>query len=106
MKYPAEQVTSARAVLLENLQDGCTLYLINRRVTASGQTRFVSSLIIGADGSPRYFSYHVARVLGMSYVPGGRHDSIRISALGLDVGTYLAQKLSASLGISVRHQWL
>jgi len=77
---PAEQVTSARAALLENLQDGCTLYLINRRVTASGQTRFVSPLIITANGSPHYFSWHVAALLGMSYVPGGMHDSIRISA--------------------------
>lgn len=106
MKYPAEQVATAQATLLENLSPGCRLYLINRRVTASGRTRFVSPLMISADGSPRYFSWHVACLLGMSYEPGGMHDSIRINALGLDVGTYLTQKLSGSLGFGVSHQWL
>jgi hypothetical protein len=69
------------------------VYVIIRRVSASGMTRWITPLIF-VDGEPRYLGYHVARVLGAGL---DNDRGVRVVGCGMDMGWHLIYSLSTAL---------
>jgi hypothetical protein len=89
---------------------GTTVYCILRHVSKSGMCRDISPIVfLGGDAdSPRYYSFHVANVLGWRAVSGG-HDAVRVVGGGMDMGFHLVSSLAVAIygdGYALKHHWL
>lgn len=84
----------ARETLREMLKPGDTVYTILRHVSSSGMTRSISLVVID-DGDVRDWSYLAARAMGDRI--DERHDGIKVSGCGMDMGFHLVYGLGRTL---------
>jgi hypothetical protein len=94
MKYSKSEIAESKAALLEWLKPGMTVYTILDSCSRSGMCRHIRLVVLEGD-SPRYLSYHAAKVLG--YKCDRHSDAIRITGCGMDMGFALVYELSSAL---------
>lgn len=95
----ASQKQQDRAAAIARLQlelkPGDTIYTILRHVSSSGMTRAISLVAVGDDREPWDFSYLAARAMDDRI--DGKHDGIRTTGAGMDMGYQLVYNLGRTL---------
>ncbi len=94
-KYSQHDVNEARATLLKLLKPGSTVYTILRHVSASGMSRVIDTIIIDKRGTTFHIQHAVA-VLTDSTLDR-KHDGIKVSGCGMDMGFHIVYNLSRAL---------
>ncbi len=83
--------------LREILKPGDTVYTKLEHVSRSGMSRVISPYII-RDNEPVCLEWKVGKALGWPLTPtGSRHEGIRVSGCGMDMGFHLVYTLSRVL---------
>jgi hypothetical protein len=78
------------------LNPGDTVYTILRHVSASGMTRYISTVIV-QNGQPRDISYLVAQAIGSPLSGNRNHEGVKVGGCGMDMGFHLVYSLSRAL---------
>lgn len=81
--------------LREEIKPGQTLRTILRHVSSSGMSRSISIVQVKRDGSTFDWTWLVARAIGEKI--DQRHEGIKISGAGMDMGFELVYRLSSVL---------
>jgi hypothetical protein len=95
MKVSEKEREDALEQLRELIKPGDTVRTILRHRSASGMTRWISPVVITADGA-RDVSWQAGRVLGWPVQTRG-HDGIEVGGCGMDMGFHLVYSLSRDL---------
>jgi len=101
-----EEKQQAIEFLKNILNEGSTIYTILRYVSQSGLTRSISVYTI-VDNEVVYLDWYVATVLNLKQ--DIKHDGIKISGVGSDLGFEIVYNLSYFLfgdGYKLKHKWL
>jgi hypothetical protein len=92
-----QQAEAAKQQSIETLKTylkpGDTVYVVVKHVSKSGMTREIGVYTI-VDGELLNLTHHVARALGWSV---GKHDGVKVSGCGMDMGFHLVYTLSRVL---------
>lgn len=98
MKYPVQDVESARETLLKLYPRGSTVFTIIRHVAQSGMSRDISIVYIGtgSDGSPSvaWPSYAVAAVTGYAMSSNATNNAIRVKGCGANFAQSIVSDLA------------
>lgn len=81
--------------LREEIKPGQTLRTILRHVSSSGMSRSISVIQIKRDGSTFDWTWLVARAIGEKI--DQRHEGLKISGAGMDMGFEVVYRLSMAL---------
>jgi hypothetical protein len=97
MATKLEQSERAEAIerLRELVEPGDHVSTILRHVSKSGMTRAISLVICKDDGWPNDISWLAARAMGEKI--DQRHDGIKVSGCGMDMGFHLVYNLGRTL---------
>lgn len=93
MKYGEWEVNEARESLA-GLKPGDTIWTILRHRARSGMFRRISVLVF-AEGEPRFLDWPAARLLGLGLPDDG--EGIGVSGCGQDMGFHLVYELGRRL---------
>jgi len=96
----------AMEFLRKVVREGSTIYTVLRHVSQSGLTRSISVYAI-VDNEVVYLDWYVATVLNLKQ--DIKHDGIKISGVGSDLGFEIVYNLSYCLfgnGYKLKHKWL
>jgi len=106
----SERATDERAHAVNRLREifpaGSTVHTVLRHVSQSGMTRAISVIGTDVDG-PRDVSWLVVRATSHNLDP--RHEGIKVSGAGMDMGFHVVYGLSLTLhndGYALSHRWL
>jgi len=96
----------AMEFLKKVVREGSTIYTVLRHVSQNGLTRSISVYAI-VDNEVVYLDWYVATVLNLKQ--DIKHDGIKISGVGSDLGFEIVYNLSYFLfgnGYKLKHKWL
>lgn len=105
-KISVSEIKETSDRLREQLKDVKEVYVIFRRVSASGMTRWLE-LAICTDSGIRMIGYTTSIVLGWSY--SSKYEGIKVEGAGMDMGFHLVSSLSRRLfgdDYRLSHRWL
>jgi hypothetical protein len=111
MKPTKTEIAEARETLRRWVKPDTRVFCILRHVSLSGMSRTIDLFIpeVMPDGEVvmRNIGGIASRALGRSY--DTKHDGIKISGCGMDMGFALVDDLAGVLfgsGVRLRHSWL
>lgn len=85
---------AAREELRKWLEPGDTIFVVLRRVSASGMSRLIDVYVI-KDNEPRWLTLLVAEALGWPFRE--QDDAMRVSGAGMDMGFHVSYSLGQAL---------
>lgn len=95
--------------LREWVRDGDTVYLVLRRVSASGMSRVIAPIVFRPSPydqkpDPLFIGFNAALATGYSF--DRKLEGVRLNGCGMDMGFSLVNDLARTLGIKLTHRWL
>ena len=102
----AEAIEKLQAILSK----GDTLHTILRHVSASGMSRVISVVYVGADGDILSLDYLISQLGHYNRTPASsRHDGLKVSGVGMDMGFAVVYDVAQTIfndGYALKQRWL